>query len=98
LDILVSNAGRSQRAKWHEISPEVDKELFELNVFSLINLNRIVTRHFLEVGRGQLVVMSSIAGKIGAPQSGSYTGSKFALHVSLAFSDNLILRLDMLKF
>jgi len=80
LDVLVSNAGRSQRALWHEIEPEVDKQLFELNVFSLINMNRLVLRHFFEAGEGHLAVMSSIAGKIGAPNSGSYTASKFALH------------------
>jgi len=80
LDILISNAGRSQRAKWHEIETEVDKQLFDLNVFSLVNLNRIVVRHFLQTGRGQLAVMSSLAGKIGLPNSCTYTGSKFALH------------------
>ncbi|OXA58734.1 Dehydrogenase/reductase SDR family member 7 [Folsomia candida] len=80
LDVLVSNAGRSQRAKWHEIEQEVDKQLFDLNVFSLVNMNRIVLRHFFEAGKGHLAVISSIAGKIGAPNSGSYTGSKFALH------------------
>jgi len=80
LDVLVSNAGRSQRAKWDEIETEVDKQLFDLNVFSLVNLNRIVLRYFFKVGGGQLDVTSSIAGKIGAPNSGSYTASKFALH------------------
>jgi len=80
LDLLVSNAGRSQRAKWHEIETEVDKQLFDLNVFSLVNLNRIVLKYFFKEGKGHLAVMSSLAGKIGAPNSGSYTGSKFALH------------------
>ncbi|ODM94851.1 Dehydrogenase/reductase SDR family member 7 [Orchesella cincta] len=80
LDVLISNAGRSQRANWVDIELEVDKNLFELNVFSLINLNRIVLRYFLANGRGQLAVTSSVAGKIGAPFSGSYTGSKYALH------------------
>lgn len=61
---------------------DVDKAMFDLNVFSIVNLNRIVLRYFLENKRGQVAVTSSIAGKIGAPFSGSYTGSKFALHVS----------------
>ncbi len=78
---MLSNAGRSQRAEWEKIELKVDREMFDLNVFSLVNLNRIVVRHFLENGGGQLVVMSSIAGKVGVPFSGSYTASKFALHV-----------------
>lgn len=61
---------------------EVDKNMFDLNVFSLINLNRIAVRYFTKTGNaGGLAVTSSIAGIIGAPDSGSYTGSKHALHV-----------------
>ncbi|CAL8073687.1 unnamed protein product [Orchesella dallaii] len=80
LDILVSNAARSQRANWEEIESEVDKELFDLNVFSLLALNRVVLKYFCRVGKGQLAVVSSVAGKIGLPFSASYVGSKFALH------------------
>jgi len=79
--VLISNAGRSQRAAWEDIDLEVDRELFDLNVFSLVNLNRKVVRYFLNQGSGQLAVTSSIGGKIGIPYSGSYTASKFALHV-----------------
>lgn len=79
LDILVSNAGRSQRGRWEMIEVDVDRELFELNVFSLVSLSRIVTRYFLGKGRGHHVVTSSTAGKLGAPLSASYTGSKHAL-------------------
>lgn len=58
--------------------------MFELNVFSLVNLNRIAIRYFSERGNvGGLAVTSSIAGVIGAPDSGSYTGAKHALHVRL---------------
>ncbi|XP_068238372.1 uncharacterized oxidoreductase SSP1627 [Palaemon carinicauda] len=79
LDILVSNAGRSQRGRWEMIDSAVDREIFELNVFSLISLSRIVTRYFLKRGRGHHAVTSSTAGKLGAPLSASYTGSKHAL-------------------
>lgn len=59
--------------------------MFELNVFSLINLNRIAVRYFSQPGNmGSLAVTSSIAGIIGAPDCGSYTGAKHALHVSFS--------------
>lgn len=80
LDILVNNAGRSQRARWEHTDIQVDKDLFELNVFSVINLTRVVLPHMLERKAGCVAVMSSSAGKAGAPFSGSYTGSKHALH------------------
>lgn len=80
IDVLLLNAGRSQRAKWEHIDAQVDKDLFELNVFSVINLARIVLRNMLENKSGHIAVMSSSAGKGGAPFSGSYTGSKHAVH------------------
>lgn len=80
LDILVNNAGRTQRALWEKIDLKVDKEVFDLNVFSIISLSRVVLRYFLERGEGHLAVTSSTAGFSGVPFSASYTGSKHALH------------------
>ncbi|RWS27765.1 dehydrogenase/reductase SDR family member 7-like protein [Leptotrombidium deliense] len=81
IDILVNNAGRSQRSSFEEIELEVHKELFEINVFGLINLTKLVMKHWYKTNfKGQLVVTSSITGKLGAPYSTSYTASKHALH------------------
>ncbi|KAK0180512.1 hypothetical protein PV327_006143 [Microctonus hyperodae] len=82
LDILVNNAGRSQRANWEKIDLNVDKEMFQLNVFSIIALSRLVYQYFTDKnsGKGHIVVTSSLAGILGIPYSGSYTGSKHALH------------------
>lgn len=82
LDILVNNAGRSQRAEWSKIDINVDRELFELDVFSIVHLSRLVVNYFEQNKiTGQIAVTSSIAGLIGAPLSGSYTGAKHALNV-----------------
>jgi len=80
IDVLVLNAGRSQRARWEHTDIQVDRDLFELNVFSVINLTRVVLPHMLSRKNGYIGVMSSSAGKAGVPYSGSYTGSKHALH------------------
>jgi len=80
LDILINNAGRSQRGRWEHINIDVDIELFNLNVFSVINLTRTVLPHMLENKSGSIAVMSSTAGKAGVPFSGTYTGSKHAIH------------------
>jgi len=80
LDILLLNAGRSQRARWEYTDLQVDKDLFELNVFSVVALARVVIPHMTENKSGHIAVMSSSAGKAGAPFSGSYTGSKHAVH------------------
>lgn len=65
----MNNAGRSQRANFQDIDIDVDKELFEINVFGLIHLTRIVLRYFLlNQIKGQFVVTSSTAGKLGINQ------------------------------
>jgi hypothetical protein len=81
----VNNAGRSQRAAWEEVEPVVDRQLFELNVFSVVALSRVVLTYFAQCSPqldGHIVVTSSLAGLIGAPFSPTYTGAKHALHVS----------------
>ena len=81
LDVLCNNAGRSQRALWQDIDLKVDKELFDLDVFSVINLSRIVVRYFVAAKiDGQIAVTSSTAGLLPAPNSASYTGAKHSIH------------------
>jgi len=80
IDVMLHNAGRSQRARWEHTDIQVDKDLFELNVFSIISLSRCIMPHFLKRNSGIFAIMSSSAGKAGVPYSGTYTGSKHALH------------------
>ncbi|XP_076169124.1 dehydrogenase/reductase SDR family member 7 [Ptiloglossa arizonensis] len=80
LDVLVNNAGRSQRAQWEHIELSVDKEMFNLNVFSQVALSRLVAKYFLQMGTGHFVITSSVAGINAAPYSATYCGTKFALH------------------
>lgn len=79
IDILVNNAGMSQRADFQDIEISMDHKLFNINVFGPVSLTRKVLKHFLERKKGQIVVNSSLAGKLGAPFSSTYTGSKHAL-------------------
>jgi len=95
LDVLVNNAGRSQRAKWESIEMTVDKEMFDLNVFSIVSLSRLAIKYFLKVGGGQIVNTSSLAGILPVPMSATYCGTKHALHgyfkpLFLEYPDNHI--------
>lgn len=83
VDVLVNNAGRSQRALWENIDISVDKQMFELNVFATLHLSRIAVRYFNTRGGGHIAVTSSVTGIVGVPFSATYTGSKHALHVRL---------------
>lgn len=80
IDVLVNNAGRSQRAQFRDIHIAVDRDVFELDVFSVINLSRIYVRQC--DGRGHIAITSSSVGLISVPNSASYTAAKHAIHVS----------------
>lgn len=82
LDVLVNNAGRSQRALFKDITLEVDRELFDLDVFSVINLSRIYVNHIAQHSlKGHIAITSSGTGLTVVPNSASYTAAKHALHV-----------------
>lgn len=84
VDILVNNAGRSQRANWENIEQAVDYQMFDLNVHAVISLTRVAVKYFLANNiKGHVAVTSSLAGIIGVPFSGTYTGTKHAIHVNI---------------
>lgn len=89
--MLVNNAGRSQRASFNEIDVSVDEELYKINTLGPVNLTRLVLKHWEQTdSAGAIAVVTSVAGKLGAPFSASYTASKHALHVcdwKLSFCD-----------
>ena len=65
IDVLINNAGRSQRAIAIETELEVDKAIIELNTISVVSLTRAVLTHMIKQGSGQITVISSVAGKLG---------------------------------
>jgi short-subunit dehydrogenase len=81
VDVLVLNPGRTQRALAMDTPIRATRELFELNYFSYINLAKLVvpTMTSRKAG-GQVVVLSSISGKLGTPIASSYSATKYALH------------------
>ena len=80
IDILVLNAGISQRALTRDTSDSVYRELMEVNFFGPEILARAVLPSMLEAKSGHVVAISSIAGKFGVPLRSGYSASKFALY------------------
>jgi dehydrogenase/reductase SDR family protein 7B len=79
IDSVVLNAGRSQRAIAVETSLDETKQLLDLNFISYVALTKQVLPHMIKQGSGQLVVVSSLSGRIATPIASSYSATKFAL-------------------
>ena len=86
LDMLVNNGGISQRSYAIETKLSVDKKILEVNYFGTIALTKAILPHFVAKKNGQIVVISSVIGKIGTPLRTAYAASKHALH---GFFDSL---------
>lgn len=80
IDMLINNGGYSQRSAAIETNENIDRQLMEVNYFSYVNLSKAVLPYMKRQKSGQLVVISSIAGKFGFYLRSSYSAAKHALH------------------
>jgi short-subunit dehydrogenase len=80
LDILVLNAGITQRSRTRETDESVYRRLMEVNFFAPEAMARAVLPSMLVQKSGHIVVISSVAGKFGVPMRSGYSATKFALH------------------
>lgn len=94
LDVVILNAGLSQRSLVKETDLKVYRELMEVNYFGNIALTATLLPHFLKQNRGHFVVISSLVGKFGTPYRSGYSASKHALH---GYYDSLRAELMMEK-
>jgi dehydrogenase/reductase SDR family protein 7B len=86
IDMLINNAGVSQRALAKETALDVDRRLFEVDYFGAVSLIKQVLPHMLARRAGSIVAVSSLAGLVATPYRSSYAAAKAAL---LAFHDAL---------
>lgn len=79
VDVLINNAGYGQMGPMEDISVAAIRAQFEVNVFGLIDFTQRLLPPMRRRGRGRIIMMSSIAGRISSPLAGVYCASKFAL-------------------
>lgn len=80
IDMLINNAGISQRSEVKDTLFEVDKKIMEVNFLGAVALTKAVLPSMLERQSGQIAVISSVMGKLGTPRRSAYAASKHALH------------------
>jgi short-subunit dehydrogenase len=86
VDILINNAGITQRAKVSETNMRVYRLLLEVNFLAAVDLTKKVLPGMIERGTGQIVAVSSLMGKFASPQRSGYVAAKHALQ---GFMDSL---------
>ena len=79
IDVLVNNAGWGLWGSVEDVSIDEFKEQFETNFFSIIRMIQQIAPIMRKQNSGNIVNISSIAGKIAFPISPAYISSKFAL-------------------
>ena len=79
IDVLVNNAGWGIWGTVEDVSIEEFREQFETNFFSVVRMIQKVAPIMRKQGSGNIVNISSIAGRIGFPVSTAYISSKFAI-------------------
>ena len=79
IDVLVNNAGWGIWGTGEDVSLEEFREQFETNFFSVVRMIQKVAPIMREQGSGNIVNISSVAGRIGLPASTAYVSSKFAI-------------------
>ncbi|SIS69794.1 Short-chain dehydrogenase [Chryseobacterium ureilyticum] len=80
IDILINNAGLSQRSLAMETDIEVDKRLMDIDFIGTVALTKAVVPYMIKNNGGQIAVVSSLMGVFGAPMRSGYAAAKHALH------------------
>ncbi len=79
IDVLVNNAGIEVRGPYHTTTPDEIEQVLQANLTAPMLLTRLVLPGMLERGRGHIINVASLAGKMGIPYFGAYSASKAGL-------------------
>jgi dehydrogenase/reductase SDR family member 7B len=80
IDLLINNGGFSQRSLVEDTPLQIDRKIFEVDYFAHIAITKAVLPHLIKQQSGNIIVISSIAGKFGFYYRSAYSAAKHALH------------------
>ncbi len=79
VDVLVNNAGITQRSLALETGMAVYRRIMEVDFFAPVALTQKMLPHMARRGQGLIAVTSSVAGKVGVPLRTAYCAAKHAV-------------------
>jgi short-subunit dehydrogenase len=88
VDLLINNAGYGHHRSFLEWDLEDMENMMRVNYLGSLYFSKALLPQMVERGRGWLVFITSVAGKIAPPDESAYAASKFAM-VGLAGSIGL---------
>jgi NAD(P)-dependent dehydrogenase (short-subunit alcohol dehydrogenase family) len=91
IDALVNNGGIGLRGCIEDVTDAEIRAVFEANVFGTIAVTKAVLPHMRAAGRGRVITITSVGGRISTFGLGVYCASKFAQE---GFGEALALELD----
>jgi dehydrogenase/reductase SDR family member 7B len=86
VDVLVNNAGISQRSLAVDTDVSVYQKIIDIDLLAPIALTQALLPHLIAQGAAQLVMISSVAGKAGVPLRTAYCAAKHGL---IGYADSL---------
>lgn len=79
IDILINNAGYSTRGALEEVGFVEVHQMFEVNVFGILNMIQAVIPLMRKAQTGKVIHIGSISGTFSQGLNGGYCASKFAV-------------------
>lgn len=93
-NVLINNAAIGDSGSICEIPIDNFKKVYETNVFSTILITQDAFKKFIEKGRGRVIFISSLAGRVSIPFLSPYSSSKAAIS---SFAEALQFEVKLIK-
>jgi NAD(P)-dependent dehydrogenase (short-subunit alcohol dehydrogenase family) len=79
IDAVVHFAGMGLRGFFEDLSMEEIRQLYDVNVFGIMELTQAVLPHMRRQRSGRIIITSSAAGRMGSMSIAGYSSGKFAV-------------------